>query len=295
MAVIQPTISIGLPVYNGAVYLRQALDSLLAQTYSNLELIIGDNASSDETESICREYVSRDARVNYYRHAENLGAMENFLFVFKQAKGKFFMWAAHDDLWDRDWIERLYEVVSTETAVMAYGQVRTIDDTGRPMRHPANGRSFRFNQENGLLRRLTYFLEYEGLGKANPIYGLYRRRDVVKGLAAFQTGSLFSDCLFLFDMLSGVKLKSVRNTFHYKRVLSGTTLMAGGPYRSIRKIRNLLRGLFLPEATVGYILRATRGERLLMMIAIPTKVLFSCYGLLVSRVLARWRGRRGLW
>ena len=69
-----PRVSIGMPVYNGAAFLKESLDSLLSQTYGDFELIISDNASTDETESICRSYAAGDPRVRYQRQEENRGA-----------------------------------------------------------------------------------------------------------------------------------------------------------------------------------------------------------------------------
>jgi glycosyltransferase involved in cell wall biosynthesis len=94
-----PTVSIGMPVYNGERYIREALDSLLAQTYTDFELIISDNASTDGTESACREYATKDARVHYIRQNENRGFASNFRFVLDKAEGNYFMWAACDDFW----------------------------------------------------------------------------------------------------------------------------------------------------------------------------------------------------
>lgn len=93
-----PRVSIGMPVYNGETYIREAIDSLLAQTFTDFELIVSDNASTDGTEAICREYAGKDARIRYVRQLENKGAMGNFKFVLDAAIGEFFMWAADDDL-----------------------------------------------------------------------------------------------------------------------------------------------------------------------------------------------------
>lgn len=99
-----PAVSIGMPVYNGERHIRPALESLLAQTFADFELIISDNASTDGTESICREYAARDARIGYFRQEKNRGASANFQFVLDQARGEFFMWAACDDVRSPDFI-----------------------------------------------------------------------------------------------------------------------------------------------------------------------------------------------
>ncbi len=100
-------VSVGVPVRNGATTLRRALDSVVAQTYANLEIIISDNQSSDETESIGREYAGRDRRVHYVRQAEPLTAVQNFRAVALASRGEFFLWAAYDDLRDPNYIETL--------------------------------------------------------------------------------------------------------------------------------------------------------------------------------------------
>lgn len=129
-----PTVSIGLPVYNGANHLRDALDSLLAQDFPDFELIISDNGSDDSTESICREYAARDSRIRYIRHAQNRGSPWNFAFVAREARAEFFMWAAHDDLWHLSYIRRcLVELRAHPTAVLCCTEINFIDTSGHPL------------------------------------------------------------------------------------------------------------------------------------------------------------------
>lgn len=97
-------LSIGMPVYNGEEYIRDALDSLLGQTFVDFELIISDNASTDTTEKICLEYARRDSRIFYFRQKENIGAVANFQFVFEHAQTNLFMWAAYDDKWAKNYL-----------------------------------------------------------------------------------------------------------------------------------------------------------------------------------------------
>ena len=98
-----------MPVFNGEKYIREALDSLLAQTITDFELIISDNASTDGTESICRDYAGKDRRIRYVRQAENRGAGANFWFVLDEAQGEYFMWAACDDIRSHDFLEINYD------------------------------------------------------------------------------------------------------------------------------------------------------------------------------------------
>ena len=101
-----PRVSIGLPVHNGANFVSQAIGSILAQTYTDFDLIISDNASTDRTEVICREYAASDPRIRYYRNDRNLGAAANFNLTFELATGEYFKWAAHDDMLAPEYLER---------------------------------------------------------------------------------------------------------------------------------------------------------------------------------------------
>ncbi len=87
--------------------MRRALDSLLAQTYDNLEILVSDNHSTDRTYEICKEYQEKDSRVSVCRNKSNVGIVENFRIVYRKARGEFFMWAAGDDLWKPEFLEAL--------------------------------------------------------------------------------------------------------------------------------------------------------------------------------------------
>lgn len=95
-----------MPVYNGEHTIRRSLDSVLAQSFGDFELIVSDNASTDATEAICREYAGKDARIVYVRQAANIGASNNFKFVLDHAKGTLFMWWAADDTRSADFVEQ---------------------------------------------------------------------------------------------------------------------------------------------------------------------------------------------
>lgn len=127
----RPRVSIGLPVYNGEPFLQQALDSLLRQTYTDFELIISDNASTDSTGEICRAYAARDSRIHYYRNAQNIGVDRNFNRTFTLSQGEYFRWAAADDLCAPTLLEQSVEVLDRRRdAVLCYPRSRYIDAKG---------------------------------------------------------------------------------------------------------------------------------------------------------------------
>lgn len=107
----RPSVSIGLPVYNGEVFIRDALDSLLAQEYDDFEILISDDASNDKTQEICEDYALRYPRIHYVRQPLNIGAAKNFEYVLKNSRGKYFMWAAHDDMWAPTWLSTLVPMI----------------------------------------------------------------------------------------------------------------------------------------------------------------------------------------
>jgi glycosyltransferase domain-containing protein len=98
-----PLVTISIPTYNRESTLPKTIESVLSQTYTNLEIIIGDNASTDSTERLSKHYSSLDNRIRYVRHSENLGATGNFNKLLELASGEFFMWLADDD-----WIDDSY-------------------------------------------------------------------------------------------------------------------------------------------------------------------------------------------
>jgi glycosyltransferase involved in cell wall biosynthesis len=128
-----PAVSIGLPVYNGARFLPQTLESLLGQSFSDFELIISDNASTDNTQRICTEYAMRDARIRYVRQNVNIGAMRNWNFVAKQARGKYFKWSSASDYCNPDMLTRCLAMMETDpTVILCYGQTCLVDqETGK--------------------------------------------------------------------------------------------------------------------------------------------------------------------
>jgi glycosyltransferase involved in cell wall biosynthesis len=127
-----PKVSIGLPVYNGENYLASAIESILAQTFGDFELIICDNASTDQTREICRGYVKRDHRIRYFRHKRNIGATSNFNSCLALSTGEYFKWMAHDDMLHPDFLARCVDALDADpNAVLCQSLVEYIDENGR--------------------------------------------------------------------------------------------------------------------------------------------------------------------
>jgi glycosyltransferase involved in cell wall biosynthesis len=124
-------VSIGLPVHNGARYLQGAIESVLAQTSDDFELVISDNASTDATMDIARSFARADRRVRYERLETNIGPVGNHNRCVELTRGRYFMWLASDDLLGPTLLERCTEALEQEpAAATAFPRLVYIDDAG---------------------------------------------------------------------------------------------------------------------------------------------------------------------
>ena len=146
-------LSIGLPVYNGERFLAQALDCLLVQTFQDFEIIISDNASTDRTSDISRDYARADRRVRYIRNPRNLGAIANFNRVFDLSSAPLFKWAAHDDLYHEDYLESCVRILDENPDVMlAHSNAAFIDENGKPFPFDSKAGCY-IDPKTGVLQR----------------------------------------------------------------------------------------------------------------------------------------------
>lgn len=164
----RPLVSIGMPVYNEGAYVAASLDALLAQDYENLEIIVSDNGSTDDTEAICRRYAARDPRIKFHRYESNRGITENFDYVRAAATGDYFMWAAGHDLWSPSLVSECVALLESDaTAVIAFACSHWIDADGNPMPKSSGWSDTRGMEVVG--RFFTVFW-----GNMHPILGVMR-------------------------------------------------------------------------------------------------------------------------
>jgi len=129
-----PKVSIGIPVQNGENFLEEAIKSILNQTFSDLELIISDNASTDKTPDICRKYAKRDKRIRYVRNEENIGASENFNNLFKFSKGEYYLSISHDDYFHPDFLKKSVEILDNDKSIhLVHSKTMAVNEKGIPI------------------------------------------------------------------------------------------------------------------------------------------------------------------
>jgi glycosyltransferase involved in cell wall biosynthesis len=126
-----PRLSVGLPVYNSSAYVAESIEAILGQTFKDFDLIISDNASTDDTGDICRRYLKQDSRVRYFRQRKNVGLSPNHNFCVKQSEAELFKWAAGDDLYARDLLEKCVAALDENPkVVLAHSWTAMIDGNG---------------------------------------------------------------------------------------------------------------------------------------------------------------------
>ena len=165
-----PQVSIGLPVYNGERHIGDAIASIASQSFADFELIISDNASTDSTGEICRDWAARDGRIRYFRNASNIGAAPNYHQVFRMARADLFKWSAHDDMLGPGFLESCVAGLGDDDrAVLAYTAARQVDGDGNRI-----GDIPRFSQVVSAdpVERFREVVRHERLNL--PIFGLMR-------------------------------------------------------------------------------------------------------------------------
>ncbi|HTM53063.1 MAG TPA: glycosyltransferase family 2 protein [Pirellulales bacterium] len=208
-----PLVTIGLPVFNGMAHLRSAVESLLRQSYANLELVICDNASTDGTSNYCQALAKVHPHVRYVRQERNIGPLENFARALAEARGEYFMWASHDDHWSPAYVASLSEALArVPDAVLATPAVIHICEDGslcsEPPDRPASGASREAN-----LRRL--FADHA----ASWIFGLWRTGWVRKHFDEYRQLPYWgADVLWLADICQRHPIVGNQDAVIFKRL-----------------------------------------------------------------------------
>jgi glycosyltransferase involved in cell wall biosynthesis len=171
--IANPPVSLGLPVYNGQRFVAQMLDSVCSQTFADFELVISDNASTDATEEICRDFARKDSRITYTRSAENRGAAWNHNNVIHLSGGEFFKWIADDDICAPTFLQRCIETFRSEppNVVLVYPQSTVIDEHGTHLWEHWDGLDLREHSPHERLKRLIWNPPNMG----TILYGMVRR------------------------------------------------------------------------------------------------------------------------
>jgi glycosyltransferase involved in cell wall biosynthesis len=160
-----------MPVLNGGSLFAGALDSILGQTYQNIEIVISDNGSNDDTTVHALTRATRDPRIRYFRQETTLPALQNYRFVLEQSSGEYFFWAPHDDWWDAGFIESAVRALDARpSAALVMGTAHYIGREGGELWNDQP--PYRLDSENAY-KRIHYYLTHPVTDML--YYGVFRR------------------------------------------------------------------------------------------------------------------------
>lgn len=225
-----PLVSIGVPTCNRAPLLQRAIYSLLGQDYSNLEIIISDNASDDRTSEVSRRIQLEHPLVRYCRVPQRLPPFKNFRNALLQARGDYFMWASDDDLWEPNFISFLAGCLDEDPRLLlvaAEAQYMLTDGTRLPF-FPEGCAFYDWSQTIQLRRMLTTLLH----GYGNLIYGLYRRESLLQdgGRTALDSCSFVNETPIFLQVAARGTIRVRNRILFYKSTSLPTYLQACREY-----------------------------------------------------------------
>lgn len=213
----QPLVSVGLPIYNAGELTHKILDILLSQDYTNIQIIISDNASTDQTWEICQQYALKNDRIQVYQNKRNRGYLYNFSRVFDLSTGDYFMWAAHDDYWHPNFISCCVAELETHPeAIMCFtDQLHIHEETGEKKLH--NFASLNLMEDRTSLR-VRNLLTYRPLPHA-IFYSMFRRDRIVHAVPAPPVPS--ADIALLSNILLRGKAAHVPEVLYERCITPG--------------------------------------------------------------------------
>lgn len=229
---------IGMPVYNGSRFIKEAIDSLLNQSFSDFTLFISDDDSKDNTENICRNFAKNDIRIEYYRQKENLGLFNNFKFVLDKADAEYFMWSAQDDIREKDYLKVCIEhLESNKNLGFATTCIAIIDSYSRVIKEETE--VAHLSGKPGIISVTRYTLQPEILGKCNLMYGLFRMRTIRETWKAYPQRHVWGqDYMFSLALISRFEIYIDEKILWKKRMggFSSPNALSGDRKEEINKI-----------------------------------------------------------
>ena len=224
-----PRVTVGIMAYNEEKHLAATLDSILSQSFSDYEIIIADNASEDDTSEIARAYAARNPFIRVLRHERNIGALQNFNTLVREARGEYFVLAGAHDLWSDNFLANLSRRLDEDPeVVLAYGITTWVDADGQPLDLKVG-----FIDTSGLdaLARFNLVL----WGNPYALYGMYRASALRK--TRLQLEFIGSGVLLLSEL-------AILGTFIVDQDVRWYRRQVRGPESTDQRIQRYYRVLF---------------------------------------------------
>lgn len=255
-----PLVTVGMPSYNKAPFLTEAIESILAQSYTNIELLISDDGSTDESAEICRDHAGRDPRIRFVSQPVNLGMIANFDFVLNEARGEYFMWFSADDRVEPNWLETCLQACE-KGSVIGFGLVADVFEDGSiKHRYPL------ISVTGSRLSRMCS-LYWRMLQECNMLHGVTKTERVRKmgGLRPYAFSGIAFDFLYVWESALQGELFAKPGAWLYKRDSINNGVLQSGSAAS------LLANALLPVIPIRRVLMFHRtrlpfGYRILLAV-----------------------------
>ena len=244
----EPKISILIPTFNRKEMLNFAIESAIRQTYTNFEIIIGDNCSNDGTEELCKEWIKRDKRIKYYKHNKNIGAMNNSDFLLRKANGNYFTFLCDDDWLSTDFLEKSVEFLKenpdyifVSPSVALYKDQYSIENL-----------CYIPNLEDETPeKRIKNFIKYFwGHEIVTGVLNIGIRDRIIKLNEKLFVARIPEDIIFMLKFLVSGKAKVLNNT-HYNKLNNGATRKLNNIPKDIYPIEGINYGNFLQQIAIN--------------------------------------------
>ena len=207
-------VSLGIPVYNESRFLKKTIDSLLNQTYSNIEIIAIDNASTDNSFRILKEYSNKDPRLKIFKNDKNIGLSNNFNLLVSKSSGEYFGWIGAHDIYNKDYIEKMVsKIIKNNNSSVVFSNVSKIDSDNKIIINKKET-GFQLLNNNKFIRLLKIPWLIKGSG--DIVMGLFEV-DKLKKTDLFSKSVLWADVFLVYQLASTGKIIRINEVLRSRR------------------------------------------------------------------------------
>ena len=207
-------VSLGIPVYNESRFLKKTIDSLLNQTYSNIEIIAIDNASTDNSFRILEEYSNKDPRLKIFKNDKNIGLSNNFNLLVSKSSGEYFGWIGAHDIYNKDYIEKMVsKIIKNNNSSVVFSNVSKIDSENKIIINKKET-GFQLLNNNKFIRLLKIPWLIKGSG--DIVMGMFEV-DKLKKTDLFSKSVLWADVFLVYQLASTGKIIRINEVLRSRR------------------------------------------------------------------------------
>ncbi len=290
----KPKVSLGIPVFNESKYIAETINSLLSQTYENIEIIAIDNNSDDNSFNLLESLSKKDKRLKIFKNTKNIGMSKNFNLVFERSTGKYFAWIGAHDIYKNDFVEKLiHKLENTKDAAVAFTNISKIDSSGKKFEiNKQTG--FELYSSSSFLRQLK--IPWKITGSGDIVMGIFNKK-ILSKTTLFLNSILWSDVFLIYQISKLGKIIRINEDLRLRRYFRDDekkfenweekykTIISR--FRDEKKLshKNLKNNYSFPVLSFGWKLILIMG---LKKVYNPTNLLFSIYMSFIF-VAFRWR------